>query len=68
MSKEHFFKDFSLDRLFFICYQVDRSAAYAARWVAKSLVKAGLVKRCLVQVETIPIKDFSEHGAVVHPS
>jgi len=30
--------------------KVDRSAAYAARWVAKSLVKAGLVKRCLVQV------------------
>jgi len=30
--------------------KVDRSAAYAARWVAKSLVKAKLVKRCLVQV------------------
>ena len=30
--------------------QVDRSGAYAARWVAKSLVKAGLCKRCLVQV------------------
>merc|ERR1712011_49023 len=30
--------------------KVDRSAAYAARWVAKSLVAAGLVKRCLVQV------------------
>ncbi|CAJ0583582.1 unnamed protein product, partial [Mesorhabditis spiculigera] len=30
--------------------KVDRSAAYAARWVAKSLVKAGLTKRCLVQV------------------
>jgi len=30
--------------------KVDRSAAYAARWVAKSLVKAGLVKRVLVQV------------------
>jgi len=30
--------------------KVDRSAAYAARWVAKSLVKAGLCKRCLVQV------------------
>uniref|UniRef100_A0A0A9VPX0 S-adenosylmethionine synthase n=1 Tax=Lygus hesperus TaxID=30085 RepID=A0A0A9VPX0_LYGHE len=30
--------------------KVDRSAAYAARWVAKSLVKAGLLKRCLVQV------------------
>lgn len=30
--------------------KVDRSAAYAARWVAKSLVRAQLVKRCLVQV------------------
>jgi len=30
--------------------KVDRSAAYAARWVAKSLVDAGLVGRCLVQV------------------
>lgn len=30
--------------------KVDRSAAYAARWAAKSLVKAGLVKRCLIQV------------------
>ncbi|XP_065188913.1 S-adenosylmethionine synthase-like [Sycon ciliatum] len=30
--------------------KVDRSAAYAARWVAKSLVSAGLAKRCLVQV------------------
>jgi len=29
--------------------KVDRSAAYAARWVAKSLVAAGLCKRCLVQ-------------------
>jgi len=29
---------------------VDRSAAYAARWVAKSLVKAGLCKRVIVQV------------------
>ena len=29
---------------------MDRSAAYAARWVAKSLVKAGLCRRCLVQV------------------
>merc|ERR1712178_560324 len=30
--------------------KVDRSAAYACRWVAKSLVKAGLCKRVLVQV------------------
>lgn len=30
--------------------KVDRTGAYAARWVAKSLVKSGLCKRCLVQV------------------
>ncbi|XP_060601926.1 S-adenosylmethionine synthase-like [Ruditapes philippinarum] len=30
--------------------KVDRSAAYAARWVAKSLVKAGLCRRVLVQL------------------
>lgn len=35
--------------------KVDRSAAYAARWVAKSLVKAGLCRRCLVQVHIIDI-------------
>jgi len=29
--------------------KVDRSAAYAARWVAKSMVKAGLCRRILVQ-------------------
>jgi S-adenosylmethionine synthetase len=30
--------------------KVDRSGAYAARWIAKSLVKAGLCDRALVQV------------------
>eukprot|EP00401_Gymnodinium_catenatum_P053050 CAMPEP_0117483316 /NCGR_PEP_ID=MMETSP0784-20121206/13875_1 /TAXON_ID=39447 /ORGANISM="" /LENGTH=387 /DNA_ID=CAMNT_0005277845 /DNA_START=11 /DNA_END=1174 /DNA_ORIENTATION=+ len=30
--------------------KVDRSAAYAARWVAKSIVAAGLAHRCLVQL------------------
>jgi S-adenosylmethionine synthetase len=30
--------------------KVDRSAAYAARWIAKSLVAAGLAKRVLVQL------------------
>jgi S-adenosylmethionine synthetase len=30
--------------------KVDRSGAYAARWIAKSLVSAGLCERCLVQV------------------
>ncbi|MEK7137809.1 MAG: methionine adenosyltransferase [Patescibacteria group bacterium] len=30
--------------------KVDRSAAYAARWVAKHIVKAGLAKKCEVQI------------------
>ena len=30
--------------------KVDRSAAYAARWVAKSLVASGLCKRVMIQV------------------
>ena len=30
--------------------KVDRSAAYAARWIAKSLVHAGLCERCLIQL------------------
>ena len=30
--------------------KVDRSAAYAARWVAKNVVAAGLAKRCQVQL------------------
>jgi len=30
--------------------KVDRSAAYAVRWVAKSVVAAGLARRCEVQV------------------
>jgi S-adenosylmethionine synthetase len=30
--------------------KVDRSACYAARWVAKNLVAAGLAERCQVQV------------------
>jgi len=30
--------------------KVDRSGAYAGRWIAKSLVAAGLCQRCLVQV------------------
>ncbi|XP_069172817.1 S-adenosylmethionine synthase-like [Procambarus clarkii] len=39
--------------------KIDRSAAYAARWVAKSLVKNKLCRRCLVQV--------SYAISVVHP-
>lgn len=30
--------------------KVDRSAAYYARWIAKSLVKSGVCSRCLVQI------------------
>lgn len=30
--------------------KVDRSAAYAARWVAKNLVAAGLVEKCEIQL------------------
>jgi S-adenosylmethionine synthetase len=30
--------------------KVDRSAAYAARWIAKNIVAAGLAERCEVQV------------------
>ncbi len=30
--------------------KVDRSAAYAARWVAKNIVAAGLAQRCEIQV------------------
>ena len=32
------------------CTKVDRSGAYAARWVAKNVVAAGLAARCEVQV------------------
>ncbi len=32
------------------CTKVDRSAAYAARWVAKNVVAAGLADRCEVQL------------------
>ena len=32
------------------CTKVDRSASYAARYVAKNIVAAGLAKRCEIQV------------------
>ncbi len=32
------------------CTKVDRSAAYAGRWVAKNVVAAGLADRCEIQV------------------
>lgn len=53
--------------------KVDRSAAYAARWVAKSLVKAGLCRRILVQVSYAigvaqPLSIFlSSYGTGVKP-
>jgi S-adenosylmethionine synthetase len=53
--------------------KVDRSAAYAARWVAKNLVAAGLARRCEVQLAyaigvaepvSIRVESFgtSQHG------
>ncbi|VDP29804.1 unnamed protein product [Schistosoma curassoni] len=39
--------------------KVDRSAAYAARWVAKSLVKSGLCRRVLVQVTEMCYHGYS---------
>ena len=32
------------------CTKVDRSAAYTARWIAKSLVAAKIARRILIQV------------------
>ena len=32
------------------CTKVDRSGAYAARWVAKNVVAAGLAARCEIQL------------------
>jgi len=60
------------------CTKVDRSAAYAARWVAKNLVAAGLAERCEVQlayaigvaqplsinVETFDTSDYSSEQLV----
>ena len=53
--------------------KVDRSAAYAMRWVAKNVVAAGLARRCEVQVayaigKAHPVGLFvetfgTEHGA-----
>src|SRR5438045_7093465 len=50
--------------------KVDRSAAYAARWVAKNVVAAGLARRCELQVAyaigvaepvSISIETFGSH-------
>jgi len=45
--------------------KVDRSAAYAARWVAKSLVHAGLCRRVLVQVGNVFLS-LSRYHADIH--
>ena len=53
--------------------KVDRSGAYAARWIAKSVVNAGLCDRCLVQVSySIGIADplsiyVNSYGTVKAP-
>lgn len=52
--------------------KVDRSGAYAARWVAKSLVAAGLAHRVLVQVSYAigiaqPLSIYvNSYGSVLH--
>ena len=48
--------------------KVDRSAAYAARWVAKHVVAAGAAKRCEVQVAYAigvahPVRSWSRPSA-----
>jgi S-adenosylmethionine synthetase len=53
--------------------KVDRSAAYYCRWIAKSLVSAGLCERCLVQVSyaigvSAPLSVFVDtYGTGVKP-
>jgi S-adenosylmethionine synthetase len=47
--------------------KVDRSAAYAARWVAKSLVKAGLCRRVLVQVNRSTfVQNLIDFGSFIY--
>lgn len=51
--------------------KVDRSATYAARWVAKSLVASGLCKRCLVQLSyaigiSYPLSIYVDHYGTSH--
>lgn len=42
------------------CTKVDRSAAYAARYVAKNIVAAGLTKKCEIQL-SYAIGSLSPH-------
>ena len=49
--------------------KVDRSAAYAARWVAKNIVAAGLAQRCEVQLSYaigVAAADLGQRGHVRH--
>lgn len=48
--------------------KVDRSAAYAARWIAKCLVKANLCRRCVVQVRNKELHNFvlTMRNAMLH--
>ena len=48
--KFFYYSNLIINSFIILIFKVDRSGAYAARWVAKSLVKAGLCKRCLFQV------------------
>jgi S-adenosylmethionine synthetase len=55
--------------------KVDRSAAYAARWVAKNIVAAGLARRCEVQLayaigvaEPVSVMVDAFHTAAVEES
>ena len=42
------------------CTKVDRSAAYAARWIAKSIVAAKIARRILIQVQCFKgLRDLS---------
>ena len=45
------------------CTKVDRSAAYAARWVAKNVVAAGLADRC--EVELAVMGDYKDIAPVL---
>ncbi len=48
--------------------KVDRSGAYAARWIAKNIVAAGLAERCTIQLayaigEPLPVSIMADaHG------
>lgn len=56
--------------------KVDRSGAYAARWIAKNIVAAGLAKRCEVQIayaigRAVPVSvsvDSFQTGTIPDPA